>query len=154
MRCSLDFLPYLSYVNIKTIIENIFTIIEPSIKTEIKISSEDIFLSTYKNELQQVILSILKNADEAISERNIKNGLISINIRKNKATVIIDIQDNGGGIEPSIIESIFDPYFTTKENLNGSGLGLYMSKMLIEESMNKELLVLNTSFGVKFIIKG
>jgi len=67
--------------------------------------------------------------------------------------VLLEISDNGGGIQNDILKKIFNPYFTTKDEKNGSGLGLYMSKMIIEEHHDGKLSVRNTPEGVCFIIK-
>ena len=108
----------------------------------------------YDNELFQVILNILKNSQDNFIENKIKNPYIKITTDDNS----ISISDNGGGIQEDIIEKIFDPYFSTKNEKNGTGLGLYMSKIIIEEHHNGELNVKNIkdsdgSDGVCFNIK-
>ena len=65
----------------------------------------------------------------------------------------LQISDNAGGIDPSIISKIFEPYFSTKEKVDGTGLGLYMSKMIIEKSMNGRLWVENWELGARFMIE-
>jgi len=117
-----------------------------NIKIEIKGKSKKVY--AYKNELKQVILNIITNSKDAILENNIENGKISIFIDKNK----IIIEDNAGGIPENIKDRIFEPYFTTK-NTKGTGIGLYMSKVIIEEHMKGKIYFENTKDGVKFIIE-
>jgi len=100
----------------------------------------------YDNELMQVILNILKNAQDNFIEKKIKEAKITITIEKN----MIFISDNGGGISPELIEKIFDPYFSTKDEKNGTGLGLYMSKIIIERHHSGSLEAYNTQDGVCF----
>jgi len=105
-------------------------------------------IKNYKNELIQVLLNIFNNSKDAIKEKNIKNGLIKISLEENKKNVIIKIQDNGGGIKQDIIDRVFEPYFTTKFKSDGTGIGLYMSKMIIEESMQGKIKLENVKNGV------
>ena len=86
-------------------------------------------------------INILNNAKDAIVSNKIKNGKVKITIRKSNEKVKILIKDNGGGIKKEIISKIFTPYFTTNFKSKGTGIGLYMSKMIIEQSMNGELKV-------------
>jgi signal transduction histidine kinase len=87
----------------------------------------------YENELLQVFLNILKNTLDNFKEQDIENKLIEIQIKEENEKIIISIKDNGGGIDKTIIDKIFDPYFSTKDSKNGTGLGLYMSKIIIEQ---------------------
>ncbi len=107
-------------------------------------------ISGFPNEFSQVILNLLSNSKDAIDDKSIKDGEISIKIYTNHFNIIIEIEDNGGGIKEEILEHIFEPYFTTKEEGNGTGVGLYMSKMIIENNMNGKLLVENSEFGAIF----
>ena len=110
-------------------------------------------LFTYANEVTQVILNILKNAEDVIKEREIKRAQILITIENEGSWQIISIEDNAGGIPESVLPHIFEPYFSTKSEKNGTGLGLYMSKTIIEEHCGGEILAFNTSMGAKFTIK-
>lgn len=105
------------------------------------------------NEFSQVLLNILNNAKDALITNKMKNRKIFIDIYENQTLVYIDIADNAGGIEESILEKVFDPYFTTKAEGKGTGIGLYMSKTIIENNMNGLLEVENIPEGVKFTIK-
>jgi len=105
-------------------------------------------IKNYKNELIQVLLNIFNNSKDAIKEQNIKNGLVTISLEENEKSVIIKIQDNGGGIKQDIIDRVFEPYFTTKFQSEGTGIGLYMSKMIIEESMQGKIKLENIKNGV------
>jgi len=106
-------------------------------------------VQVYDGELMQVILNILKNAQDNFKERKITNPKISITTDANT----ISIQDNGGGIDKDILPKIFDPYFSTKNEKNGTGLGLHMSKIIVQEHHNGELLAQNRDNGVCFTIK-
>ncbi len=104
------------------------------------------------NELMQVFLNILKNAQDNFKERSIQNPKISISCADNSEGVIVKISDNGGGIDKDILAKIFEPYFSTKNEKNGTGLGLYMSKIMIEEHHDGSLHVSNEDDGVCFAI--
>ena len=113
----------------------------------------DTQIDMYKNELMQVILNILKNAEDNFREREIEDAKINIFTLKDKDSYIIKICDNGGGIDNKILPKIFDPYFSTKDDKNGTGLGLYIAKILVEDHNDGVLEVENTKDGVCFIIK-
>jgi len=106
----------------------------------------------FQNEIMQVILNIIKNSEDNFIEKGTKNPKIRIETNKMPAHYEIVISDNGGGISEHIIDSVFEPYFSTKDEKNGSGLGLYMSKMMIEEHSGGLLQVENTKDGVAFSI--
>jgi signal transduction histidine kinase len=107
----------------------------------------------FANALSQVLLNILNNAKDALIENEIKDKKIWIRLYKNEnETIYIEIEDNAGGIPANIIDKIFDPYFSTKLEKNGTGLGLYMSRMIIQEQMGSTLKVVNTNNGAKFEI--
>ncbi|RLA82249.1 MAG: hypothetical protein DRG78_07750 [Epsilonproteobacteria bacterium] len=103
--------------------------------------------------MMQVIINIIKNAKEILVEHNILNKKIIINASLNDEELQITLCDNGGGIKDDIIDKIFDPYFTTKGEKNGTGLGLYMSKTIIEKHLEGILLVSNKDEGACFEIK-
>lgn len=122
-----------------------------SIKIEIQIL-DDIKLFGFESELSQVLLNILTNSKDAFLEKNIENPHILIKTKRIETHIKILISDNAGGINESIINKIFEPYFTTKDSYNGTGLGLYMSKIIIEQNMQGELKVRNIPQGVEFTI--
>ena len=104
-------------------------------------------------ELDEVIINILNNAKDAIIENKIIDSWIKIEVTKNDSKCIVSIEDNAGGIPDNIIDSIFDQYYTTKENSNGTGIGLYMSRRIITETLNGDLYVKNSENGAKFFIE-
>ncbi len=112
---------------------------------------KNVVLEGYPNEFAQVLLNILNNAKEVLVERGIGQPRVYIHLKKTFDKITLAIGDNGGGIDPDILDKIFEPYFTTKEM--GTGLGLYMSKMIIEKNMNGKLYAQNTSDGTEFIIE-
>jgi signal transduction histidine kinase len=109
-------------------------------------------ISIHENEILQVILNIIQNCEDNFIIKNIINPFICIKTIYNDNNFIISICDNGGGISNDILLKIFDPYFSTKEEKNGTGIGLYMSKMIIEEHNNGKLVVENKEDGVCFNI--
>jgi len=114
----------------------------------LNISGDQFICNGLQSEFQQVILNLINNAKDILIEKTIKNPTINITI-KDKT---IFIEDNGGGIPQDIINRIFEPYFTTKEQGKGTGMGLYMSKMIIEDNMGGELSVVNSDVGARFRI--
>ncbi len=116
-------------------------------------TNEDIKYNGYKGELSQVIIALIKNASDAIAKNKIENPKIDIRAKSIDNKIIIDIQDNANGIDEDIIDNIFDPYFTTKFKSEGTGIGLYMSKVIIEKNMNGKLSVSNNSNGAIFRIE-
>jgi C4-dicarboxylate-specific signal transduction histidine kinase len=107
----------------------------------------------YTNEYAQVLLNILNNAKDVLVDRNVTQPHISITISKTGETSVVTITDNGGGISPDVMPRIFDPYFSTKEQMQGTGIGLYMSKIIIEQNMGGHLSAENVDSGVAFRIE-
>jgi len=142
--------------NLNESLDSVLGIIGKTIKNqniELNLNMEkDILIFGYKNELEQVLLNILSNAKEALIETKRKNPYIGIRAKKEKNRYSICIDDNGGGINIKPIEKIFEPYISTKANANGTGIGLYMSKIIIEKNMNGRLKVQNTRYGARFSI--
>lgn len=106
------------------------------------------------NEFKQVILNIVNNAQDAIkSKQDQIGGNIDVTVRCDTHHLYIGISDTGGGVPSSIVERIFDPYFTTKLHNKGTGIGLYMSKVIIEQHFEGSLTVSNTDEGALFTLK-
>lgn len=127
------------------------TLINSDIKLNIKIDN-NLVLNTYLNEFQQVILNIVTNAKDHLVEKQIKNGWIKIYSSNKNNILSLVIEDNAGGIEVEPKNKIFEPYFSTKHDSNGTGIGLYMSKIIVDKNMKGKLKVRNTLNGAKFII--
>ncbi|KJU84512.1 sensor signal transduction histidine kinase [Candidatus Magnetobacterium bavaricum] len=111
------------------------------------------------NEFKQVMLNVIGNARDAILQRREKGhmgkekGLISIEASKEAGRALLRISDNGGGIGEKVIDRIFEPYFTTKQPDKGTGIGLHMSKIIIEEHMSGYITVANITNGAMFTIE-
>ena len=112
----------------------------------IKEYKNEIEIFGYKTEFSQVILNILNNAVDILQKK--EYGKIWIRIYDN----IIEIEDNGGGVDEAIKDKIFEPYFTTKFQSQGTGIGLYMSKVIITKHFNSKLEVYNSKNGAVFKI--
>ena len=109
-------------------------------------------IELYVNEFVQVILSLIKNAKDVLIHNSIKNPKIEIVTSCDEDGVVVEVKDNGGGIEVYILDQIFEPYFTTKDKQHGTGLGLYMSKMIVEEHLGGKITVENIDKGACFKI--
>ena len=122
--------------NLKKTIESTIKLIGDTFKRlNIKVELDcepDIKYKGYENDIKHTIMNLLNNARDAFEENNITNGKITIRVYHEKDELIITVQDNAGGIPKKILKNIFDPYFTTKHKTKGTGLGLYMSKNMIE----------------------
>ncbi len=113
----------------------------------------DIIAVGYPSEYSQVLLNIISNASEACLERNVPDPRIIIRITIENGHSVVYIRDNCGGITDDILPKIFDPYFTTRDPDKGSGIGLYMSKVIIEQNMGGSLTACNTEGGAEFRIE-
>jgi len=109
-------------------------------------------IMTHSNEFTQVIINIINNSVDALLEHNVMKPVIKIVAIVKQKILEIRISDNGGGIDKKIIHKVFEPYFSTKGK-NGTGLGLYMSKMIIENKLDGNLKVTNNAAGAEFIIE-
>lgn len=108
----------------------------------------DTQMCSYKNELMQVIMILLNNSRDAVVGNKIEKPQVIVDLLHRDEKIEIRIKDNGGGIDNDIMDRIFEPYFTTKFKSDGTGVGLYMSKMIIEDSIGGELVLENDSDGV------
>ncbi|SFO88078.1 FIST N-terminal domain-containing protein [Hydrogenimonas thermophila] len=118
----------------------------------LKLPEDDKIVKGSSNDLKQILLNLIYNAIDVLREREVENPTIKVEVKYNKYINII-VKDNGGGINPKIIDKIFEPYFTTKYKARGTGLGLYMSKMIVEKRFNGKIKARNTSRGAMFWIE-
>ncbi len=144
-------------VLVEEVIKKAFSVVGKSLENNNvavrKIFSSKQEIDTYSRELMQVFINILNNAKEVLIEKNVQTKEILIELEDTEDTIIIKICDNAGGIPDSIIDKIFEPYFSTKDAKTGTGLGLYMSKTIIEKHLSGTLRVVNTHEGACFIIE-
>ena len=111
---------------------------------------QDVVLTGFPKEYSQVILNLLSNAGDAVKAKCVLEGLITIRLFKRDGWGCVSIRDNGGGIAVDVIDKIFEPYFSTKKM--GTGIGLYMSKMIIERSMNGTIEAHNCDDGAELVV--
>jgi signal transduction histidine kinase len=150
-----------THFDIKDAIIKMMNIVEHNIKynyIDININFQEeskLIVLGYNNELMQSLLNIVNNAKDSIIKKRGTNkkfkGLINIDIFRKKEFVQIEISDNGGGVDEKDIRKIFDSYYSTKEK--GHGIGLYMTKVIIEDKMQGSIYQLNKNDGATFIIK-
>jgi signal transduction histidine kinase len=107
----------------------------------------------YPKEYSQVLLNILANARDVFRARGTEKPTVIIRAFSEGNNTIVTIEDNAGGIPETIIDKIFDFYFTTNESVGGTGIGLYMSKNIIEKNMGGTLSAVNTEKGAQFRIE-
>ncbi|WP_375725027.1 response regulator [Arcobacter sp. KX21116] len=151
----------------KTDKELVNTTIENSIKKSLKIIQRDLEsnnieliqkfesqnqINIYENEIIHVFLNILKNAQDKFIEKKTKDAKIEIKTLDLEDSVQIEIHDNGGGIAEEDLDIIFEPYFSTKKEKNGTGIGLYMSKIIVQSHHQGELFAKNIKEGISFYI--
>ena len=150
-------------IKVSTLIERSLELVEPTLNkhniTIIK-NIEDVEFLSLENELIQVLMNMIVNAKDALKENVEDKRYIFISIKKEENHLTIRIKDNAKGIDESIIDKVFEPYFTTKHKFNGTGIGLYMSKLLVEKHLKGILSVSNVEFeyanekqsGAEFIV--
>ena len=112
------------------------------------------YCTGYPNELAHAVLNIMNNAREAFAERDgaVTDKRIVITLEEREGALTLEICDNAGGIPETILDKIFDPYFSTKQDKNGTGLGLYMTRVMVVEHMRSRLTVANRNGGACFTI--
>jgi len=142
--------------SLKEAINSVMTIVSSAleynnIEVEIDIN-ENVKLNTYLNEYEQVVLNIISNAKDILIQNKIKKPKINISYEEQDNYIVLFIEDNGGGVVTTPKSKIFEPYFTTKSDSDGTGIGLYMSKIIIDKNMKGKLRVRNTKEGAKFAI--
>jgi C4-dicarboxylate-specific signal transduction histidine kinase len=120
-------------------------------KVGIDLNSEgDPMATGYPNEYSEVLLNILMNARDALVQHEVVDALISIHSFAEEGRSVVTIADNAGGIADQVMAHLFDPYFTTKGPEKGAGIGLFMSKSIIEKNLGGSLTVCNTGGGAQF----
>jgi len=143
--------------SLRNIVDRSLSFIETSLRyhniaVEVDVD-DDLIVFGYPNEFSQVLLNIMGNAKDIFRERCTEKPVIRIHgFRENRKTVVT-ITDNGGGIPEDIIDRIFEPYFTTRKLENGTGIGLWMSKTIIEKNMEGKLTASNVEGGARFRIE-
>lgn len=146
----------LYYFNISESIRESIGLLESVINDEmitIKTNFEDIKVLGITNELTQVIINLINNSKDAFIHNSILLREINISTKKESGFAVIEVQDNAGGISKENIEKIFEPYFTTKHKSRGTGLGLFMSKMICEQGLHGTLDVKSKKKTTTFSIK-
>ncbi|MBV5278581.1 MAG: GHKL domain-containing protein [Campylobacteraceae bacterium] len=108
--------------------------------------AEDLTIDGYPNEFSQVIMNLFSNAKDVLEERTIGDKYIEVLVTKDEVNAIISVIDNGGGISEAVQDRMFEPYFTTKHKASGTGIGLYMSKQIIEKQMKGTISGSNISY--------
>ncbi len=114
---------------------------------------DEISVKGFPNELGQAIINIVTNAKDALVRKESGLRHVQIECKESVSEVTVTISDNGGGIDEEILPHIFDPYFTTKQESHGTGVGLYMSRIIVEEHMHGKLEVSNRDGGAVFVIR-
>lgn len=144
-------------VALKPLIEDVVALLKPafhqkSIEATLHLP-ENIEADLYPNELKQVILNLLNNARDALLGHSREDRRISIRLSEAAGQVCIEVSDNAGGVPQKIIDKIFEPYFTTKFESQGTGIGLYMSKIIVEKNLKGSITVRNERGGAVFAIQ-
>jgi len=147
------------YFSIDESIQEVFSLMQNNLR-DVKIEyhkiSDDTILG-YKNELIQVFIILFSNALDVFRDNKIKDKKLSIMVQKYAKSISIHIEDNAGGVDDAVIQKVFDPYFTTKKQSGGTGLGLYVAKIMVEQNMKGRLTLANTqkyaTKGAKFTIQ-
>jgi len=142
-------------VSVAEVFEQAYSVISQSLESHdiklIREFSEVPKVKLFARELQQVFINILKNAKEAMQEQN-STKEIRVSIYQDSRCVVVSVCDNGNGVNEAIAQKIFEPYFSTKEEKNGTGLGLYMSKMIVEKHHGGSLQLKSSSDGSCFLV--
>jgi signal transduction histidine kinase len=146
------------FFNIDEVVEKSISLVEAmcidnKIKLNVEIIDKELRLNGNSSELSQVFLNILNNAKDVFVEKKVTNRVILIRVVKDENNVLVSIKDNAGGISKDIELKIFEPYFTTKHKSQGTGIGLFMSKKIVEQHYNGTLRSTNDEFeidGVKY----
>ena len=133
-----------------SIVDAVFTPLNLTVEIVVE---DEIAIDGYPNEFSQVILNILLNAKDAFLHRKVEQPKVVARLFRENGKAVLTITDNAGGIPEEIMQSIFDPYFSTKDPIMGTGIGLFMSKAIIEKNMNGSLSARNVDGGAEFRIE-
>ena len=137
-----------SFFSMRNIIQSVLELLNAQLKNNnisVKIEGEDFEVLGYQSEMKQVLLNIISNSKDAIIGQN-KPGFIKIILDKNQK--MLYFKDSGGGVEEELLGRIFDPYFTTKDQDKGTGIGLYMSHVIVCEHMDGTMKAYNEDEGL------
>jgi len=139
------------------VVESTLSLIEDRLKSKnidvMVVANGDPSIHGFRNEFVQVLLNIFNNSSDAFTERACTNCKISITFGSVNGRAFVAVADNAGGIAEDIINKVFDPYFSTKGPQQGTGIGLYMAKAIIEKNMGGKLTVRNIAGGAEFRIE-
>ena len=146
----------LEYTCFRPLVNEVVSLVNPvlrqkGIRIEVHVP-DGLCSNVFPNELKQVILNLINNAKDALIQREGPGKRIVIRADAKKGTLRLEVEDNGGGVPAEIMEKIFEPYFTTKFGAQGTGIGLYMSKVIVEKNLRGHIAVLNKKEGACFII--
>jgi signal transduction histidine kinase len=143
--------------SVQRTIERSISLVESNFRAhaiEVKVEApEDLTVIGYENECAQVLLNLMNNARDAIQEHKIPHGRVELSLAADGDWAVVAVRDNGGGIRPEHMDRLFSPYFTTKDPGKGTGLGLYMAKMIVENNMNGHISASNRDDGVEFALR-
>ena len=131
------------------ILQGIFSGLNVEIVVDI---DESLTITGSKNSFQNIILSMASNSKDIFKSRNIKNPVFTVTAHTTKESIVLSIEDNGGGIETDVIDRIFDYRFTTKTDSGGTGIGLYLVKLIVKEKFGGNIKASNTDKGARFEI--
>ena len=123
------------------------------IDVQINAKPEKFFARKYASEFAQVLLNLLNNSKDALAQSNNVKRYIHISLSKDKNENVLVFCDNGGGVNPLILSEVFKPYVSTKHDKGGTGIGLYMSQLIMEQKMNGSIKAQNNEKGVCFTLR-
>jgi C4-dicarboxylate-specific signal transduction histidine kinase len=147
-----------AFFSLREAIDKALDIVNFSLSKNSKVKvnvNADVSLQGYglMNEFVHVLVTILSNIRDIIIEKSLEDVEIKIELWQEQGRIFLIINDNCGGIKEELLGKIFDPYFTTKHQSMGTGLGLYIAKMIVEDNMGGRLYALNENGGAKFVIE-
>jgi len=144
-----------SRFNVREAIDEVLSIVSAQFRAHniaYRVDGENFSLFNHRNEFKQVMLNLINNAKDAIVETG-KAGEIIVTLVQDDTHDILTVKDTGGGISQEIMERIFEPYFTTKDQGKGTGIGLYIVKTIVEEHMDGTVAVSTVDNGAEFVLR-